>query len=47
LVFTDLLGLPSWMSVGATCVVVPLLNFVVLDRWVFSRRERPLAQAGR
>lgn len=43
---TGLAGLPSWLAVALTCAIVPVFNFVVLDRWVFSPR-RPLARAGR
>jgi putative flippase GtrA len=31
--------LPIAVPVAAVCVIVPLLNFVALDRWVFTRRK--------
>jgi putative flippase GtrA len=35
-ILTVRLGLPHAVPVLVTCVVVPLVNFVMLDRWVFS-----------
>ncbi|MDA4845324.1 GtrA family protein [Hoeflea poritis] len=32
------LGLPMFVSVACVCVVIPLINFVALDRWVFGDR---------
>lgn len=37
--FTNLLGWPPIVAVIATCIVVPLLNLLVLDRWVFAGRD--------
>lgn len=34
------LGLPLVVPVLVTCVVIPALNFLVLDRWVFAERRR-------
>ncbi|RWN52851.1 MAG: GtrA family protein [Mesorhizobium sp.] len=33
------LGLPLIIPVLATCLLVPAINFVVLDRWVFAKRS--------
>jgi len=33
------LGLPSYVPVVLTCVLVPLVNLFVLDRWVFANRS--------
>ncbi len=38
-VFSGLLGFPPYVPVVATCIVVPLINLFVLDRWVFSARR--------
>jgi putative flippase GtrA len=37
-IFTHMLALPSWIAVGATCVVIPLANLLVLEKWVFANR---------
>jgi len=37
--FSGLLGFPAYVPVIATCIVVPLLNLFVLDRWVFTARQ--------
>ena len=34
----DALGWPSIVPFAATCILVPLINFLLLDRWVFARR---------
>ncbi|KUM25087.1 polysaccharide synthesis protein GtrA [Mesorhizobium loti] len=34
------LGLPFVVPVLVTCVVIPALNLLVLDRWVFPERRR-------
>ncbi|AZO24267.1 MULTISPECIES: GtrA family protein [unclassified Mesorhizobium] len=33
------LGLPLFVPVLLTCLVIPALNFLVLDRWVFAERR--------
>lgn len=33
------LSLPNFISVAAVCVVIPVFNFFVLDRWVFGERN--------
>lgn len=33
------LGLPLIIPVLATCLLVPAINFLVLDRWVFTKRS--------
>jgi len=38
-VFSGLLGYPPYVPVVATCLVVPVINLFVLDRWVFSARR--------
>lgn len=38
-VFSGLLGYPPYVPVVATCIVVPVINLFVLDRWVFSARR--------
>ncbi len=35
-ILTHWLGLPSWVAIAFTCLVIPLVNLLVLDRWVFS-----------
>lgn len=37
-VLTSMLGWPPAIAVLLTCVLVPAVNFFVLDRWVFARR---------
>ena len=37
--FSGLLGFQPYVAVVATCIVVPLINLFVLDRWVFSARR--------
>ena len=44
LVLTDGLGLHPLVAIGATCVLVPLLSFLALDRFVF--RPQPLERGG-
>ena len=36
-VTTDLLGWPIWTGVGATILAVPVLSYLVMDKWVFAR----------
>ena len=36
---TGVFGMQSIISVLATCIVVPAVNFLVLDRWVFAARK--------
>jgi putative flippase GtrA len=33
--FTQVLGIPASIPIVLTCVVVPVVNYVVLGRWVF------------
>ncbi|MER9657419.1 GtrA family protein [Mesorhizobium sp. M0152] len=35
---TAKLGLPLIFPIVITCLLVPAINFVVLDRWVFAQR---------
>jgi|SRR5688572_28017817 putative flippase GtrA len=35
---TGMLGLPGIVPVLVTCIAIPVLNLVVLGRWVFARR---------
>ncbi|RWM02352.1 MAG: GtrA family protein [Mesorhizobium sp.] len=35
---TETFGLPLFVPVLLTCLVIPALNFLMLDRWVFARR---------
>ena len=35
---TGVLGWPAILSVAATCILIPAVNLVALDRWVFARR---------
>lgn len=37
--FSGLLGFQPYVAAVATCIVVPLINLFVLDRWVFSARR--------
>jgi putative flippase GtrA len=37
-VLTDIFDLEPVFAILATCVLVPALNFVVMDRWVFAGR---------
>lgn len=39
LVLSGWLGLPNIVPIVATCTVVPVVNFVLLDRFVFRSRE--------
>jgi putative flippase GtrA len=36
---TGVLGLPGIAPVLVTCVLIPALNLLALDRWVFARRN--------
>ncbi|TIL83126.1 MAG: GtrA family protein [Mesorhizobium sp.] len=36
--FTVMLGLPLFVPILLTCLVIPALNLIALDRWVFARR---------
>ena len=38
-VLTGVLGLPGIVPVLVTCVLIPALNLIALDRWVFARRN--------
>ena len=38
LILTDRLGLPSMVAIVFTCVAVPVMNYLVLDLLVFTRR---------
>jgi putative flippase GtrA len=35
---TGMLGLPAMVPILVTCILIPVLNFVLLGRWVFARR---------
>ncbi|TIT20647.1 MAG: GtrA family protein [Mesorhizobium sp.] len=37
---TTKLGLPPIIPIVVTCLLVPAVNFLVLDRWVFAQRRR-------
>lgn len=34
---TDLLAWPIWMGIGVTIVAVPVVSYLVMDKWVFAR----------
>ncbi|MCE1191509.1 MAG: GtrA family protein [Acidovorax sp.] len=34
---TDLLGWPIWMGMGTTILAVPVVSYLVMDKWVFAR----------
>jgi putative flippase GtrA len=36
---TGLLGLPAAVPILLACIVVPIVNYVVLGRWVFASRR--------
>lgn len=36
--FTVMLGLPLFVPILLTCLIIPALNLIVLDRWVFAER---------
>ena len=36
---TGLFGLPGIVPVLVTCILIPALNLLVLDRWVFAERK--------
>jgi putative flippase GtrA len=36
---TGMLGLPGIVSVLVTCILIPVLNLLVLHRWVFAERN--------
>jgi putative flippase GtrA len=36
---TGMLGLPGIVPVLVTCILIPALNLLLLDRWVFARRR--------
>lgn len=36
---TSGLGWPPAVPVGLTCILIPIINLFVLDRWVFARRN--------
>jgi putative flippase GtrA len=36
---TGVLGLPGIVPVLVTCILIPALNLLALDRWVFARRK--------
>jgi putative flippase GtrA len=36
---TGIFGLPGIVPVLVTCILVPALNLLVLDRWVFAERK--------
>jgi hypothetical protein len=37
----DAAGMAPIVPIAVTCVVVPVVNYVVLDRWVFATRGQP------
>jgi putative flippase GtrA len=39
LILTDMLALRPIFAVLLTCLLVPVVNFVVMDRWVFAGRK--------
>jgi putative flippase GtrA len=39
---TGVLGLPGIVPVLVTCILIPTLNLLVLDRWVFAERKADL-----
>ncbi|MGH2355226.1 MAG: GtrA family protein [Chloroflexota bacterium] len=38
-VFIELAGLPVWFASGASYEIALLLHFLVINRWVFGRRD--------
>ncbi len=36
--FNDYLKMPYWTGAAVVCVVVPTMNFLIFNRWVFLRR---------
>ena len=42
LLLTDRLGLPPLVAIGVTCVLVPLINYLVLSRLVFRGPPKPV-----
>lgn len=34
---TDLLAWPIWLGMGATILAVPVVSYLVMDKWVFTR----------
>ncbi len=43
LILSGRLHLPAWVPILTTCIAVPILNFVILDRLVFRRPAAPSA----
>ncbi|MER8671189.1 GtrA family protein [Mesorhizobium sp. M1156] len=37
---TAKLGLPPIIAILVTCLLVPAINLLLLDRWVFAQRRR-------
>ena len=38
-VLSGLFGMPAAIPVIAVCIVIPVVNLFVLDRWVFAQPE--------
>lgn len=38
-ILVDGAGLPPAVPIAVTCILVPIVNYVVLDRWVFASGE--------
>ena len=34
---TDLLAWPIWLGIGVTILAVPIVSYLVMDKWVFTR----------
>ncbi|CAH2400024.1 GtrA family protein [Mesorhizobium escarrei] len=43
---TAKLGLPPIIAILVTCLIIPAVNLLILDRWVFAQRE-PSRQSDR
>lgn len=35
---TDLLAWPIWLGMGATILAVPVVSYLMMDKWVFARQ---------
>ena len=35
---TDLLAWPIWLGTGATILAVPVVSYLIMDKWVFVRQ---------
>lgn len=35
---TDLLAWPIWIGIGVTILAVPIVSYLLMDKWVFTRQ---------